>query len=176
MYIPSVYHHSRVSVAQGCLGTGTHAGSDGSHSECVSVLCRLGLSPVRPYTETSSEYLGSIRRRQFSDDPGQNTNIKIGLVVGILVAAFLAVVIAFLWIYGPSIRFREKKKKHRGHKSSSSKSSRSSDGAPPPFRRPHPHPRPRPPPRSAPPSSPPPPARPRTPADDAPPADDKPAG
>ncbi|KAH8679167.1 hypothetical protein BGZ61DRAFT_68585 [Ilyonectria robusta] len=170
MYIPSAQHHIRVSVAQERLGTGALADSHGSRSHFVSVLCRLGLSPLRLCAETGSGDQATIRKRQFSDNPDKNTNIKIGLIVGILVAAFLAVVITFLYFYGRSIRFTEKKKKHHRHKSSSSKSSRSSDRGAPPSPRPR-HPRP---PRSAPPRSPPPP-RSATPADDAPPPKEPPA-
>ncbi|KAK2479786.1 hypothetical protein H9L39_09160 [Fusarium oxysporum f. sp. albedinis] len=39
-------------------------------------------------------------RRQFSDNPTTNNNIKIGLIVGFTLAAFLAIVITFLWVAG----------------------------------------------------------------------------
>ncbi|KAF7533971.1 hypothetical protein G7Z17_g13437 [Cylindrodendrum hubeiense] len=162
MYIPLVHPHIRVSVAQERLSTETHADSHGSRPSFASVLCRLGLSPLRSCTESIAGDQGTIQKRQFSDNPGENTNIKIGLIVGILIAAFIAVVVTFLYFYGRSIRFTEKKRRHRRHKSSSSKSSRSSDRGPPSPRRP--------PPRSAPRSSPPP----RSPSP-APPAEDPPA-
>ncbi|RTE72985.1 hypothetical protein BHE90_012587 [Fusarium euwallaceae] len=54
-------------------------------------------------------------KRQFSSNPSRNNNIKIGLIVGFVLAAFLAVVIVFLWLYCGSIRFTFKKKKHRHH-------------------------------------------------------------
>ncbi|RBR11497.1 hypothetical protein FVER53590_28407 [Fusarium verticillioides] len=38
--------------------------------------------------------------RQFSDNPTTNNNIKIGLIVGFTLAAFLAIVITFLWVVG----------------------------------------------------------------------------
>lgn len=91
--------------------------------------------------------------RQFSSNPSTNNNIKIGLIVGFVLAAFLAVVIVFLWLYCGSIRFTYKKKKHRHHhhrhKSVSSRGSRGSD-------------------RSAPPS-------PKSATEETPPAEDKPA-
>ncbi|KAK7420320.1 hypothetical protein QQZ08_010453 [Neonectria magnoliae] len=164
MYIPSLNHRLRVSVAQERLSTETHADSHPSHSDLVSMLCRHGLSPLRFCTETRRGEGSVIHRRQFSDNPAENNNIKIGLIVGILLAAFIAVVVAFLYFYGRSIRFTAKRRRHhhRRHKSYGSKSSRSSDGGPPP-------PRP-PPPRSAPPPSPPPPRSPSP----APPPKEKP--
>ncbi|EXL72860.1 hypothetical protein FOPG_11741 [Fusarium oxysporum f. sp. conglutinans race 2 54008] len=54
-------------------------------------------------------------RRQFSDNPTTNNNIKIGLIVGFTLAAFLAIVITFLYFYYRSARFTFRKKKHRRH-------------------------------------------------------------
>ncbi|UPL04119.1 hypothetical protein LCI18_015053 [Fusarium solani-melongenae] len=75
-------------------------------------------------------------KRQFSSNPSRNNNIKIGLIVGFVLAAFLAVVVVFLWMYCGSIRFTFKKKKHRHHhhrhKSVSSRGSRGSDRSAPP--------------------------------------------
>ncbi|KPM34317.1 hypothetical protein AK830_g12250 [Neonectria ditissima] len=156
MYIPSLNHRLRVSVAQERLGTGARADSHPSYSDFVSVLCRLGLTPPSSCTEARTGDETAVQKRQFSNNPAENNNIKIGLIVGILIAAFLAVVVAFLYFYGRSIRFTEKRRRHhRRHKSSGSKSSRSSDSGPP-------LPRP-PPPRSAPPPSPPPPPSPAPP-------------
>lgn len=79
--------------------------------------------------------ISSLRKRGSSI---QNTNITIGVTVGILLAAFLVAVFLFCHRYRFSIRFTRKKKRHR-RKSGSSKSSKaSSDGgaapaeAPPP--------------------------------------------
>ncbi|QPC68331.1 hypothetical protein HYE67_010562 [Fusarium culmorum] len=54
-------------------------------------------------------------KRQFSDNPSKNNDIKIGLIVGFTLAAFLAIVITFLYFYYGSARFtfRKKKKNHR---------------------------------------------------------------
>ncbi|KAL3607972.1 hypothetical protein FPOAC2_02963 [Fusarium poae] len=56
-------------------------------------------------------------KRQFSDNPSKNNDIKIGLIVGFTLAAFLAIVITFLYFYYGSARFtfRKKKKHHRTH-------------------------------------------------------------
>ncbi|KAF4973463.1 hypothetical protein FZEAL_9325 [Fusarium zealandicum] len=94
-------------------------------------------------------------KRQFSSNPSRNNNIKIGLIVGFVLAAFLAVIGVFLYFYCSSIRFKFRKKRkhhhrhHRRHKSSSSKGSRGTD-------------------RTAPPS-------PSPPSDESPPEQDKPA-
>lgn len=70
----------------------------------------------------------------------QDTNVTIGIVVGVLLAVFLAAAFAFMWIYRGSIRLA-KKRKHRHRKSHSSKSSKaSSDGGPPPAAAPAPAP------------------------------------
>jgi hypothetical protein len=83
-------------------------------------------------------------KRQFSDNPSKNNDIKIGLIVGLTLAAFLAIVITFLYFYHGSARFTFRKKKkhrrthhyhqhhhhrHRRHKSLSSGGSRHSDNS-----------------------------------------------
>ena len=71
-------------------------------------------------------------RRQFSSNPSDNTNIQIGLVVGIVLGAFIVGLCIFLYISRHTIRFRRRRRRSV-RKTSSSKSSKSSDAeAPPP--------------------------------------------
>lgn len=64
----------------------------------------------------------------------QDTNVTIGVVVGILIAVFLAAVFSFMYIYRGSIkvtgRRRRRKRKHKS--GGSSKSSKTSEGGAPP--------------------------------------------
>lgn len=76
--------------------------------------------PPHPLTKPFSHispypYPTLLIRRQFSDNPTTNNNIKIGLIVGFTLAAFLAIVITFLYFYYRSARFTFRKKKHRKH-------------------------------------------------------------
>lgn len=69
--------------------------------------------------------LSTIRKRGSSY---QTTNITIGIVIAILLTAFLVAVFLFCHRYRPTIRFSRRKKRHR-RKSAGSKSSKaSSDG------------------------------------------------
>lgn len=93
-------------------------------------------SPVEPILSSARKlyYLGfnafsntldhasSLRKRAGAD----NVNTTIGVVVGVLLAAFLVGAFAFLYFYGKSIRFT-KRKRHR-RKSSGSKGSKNSEG------------------------------------------------
>ncbi|KAI1409493.1 hypothetical protein F5Y13DRAFT_91176 [Hypoxylon sp. FL1857] len=56
-----------------------------------------------------------------------NINTTIGVVVGVLLAAFVIGFFAFVYVYGRSIRFA--KKRHHRRKSSASKGSKNSEGA-----------------------------------------------
>ncbi|KAH6893297.1 hypothetical protein B0T10DRAFT_481923 [Thelonectria olida] len=132
MYIPS--HLRAAAVAQDRLGPAAHPDTPPSQSASLSLLYHLlRPKPFRSCDAVDQKEQGILDKRQFSDNPSKNTDIKIGLVVGILLAAFIAAIAAFLFIYGRSIRFtkRRKRRRHR-HIYYSSKSSRSSDGAPPP--------------------------------------------
>ncbi|KAL7895960.1 hypothetical protein HDV63DRAFT_91948 [Trichoderma sp. SZMC 28014] len=70
----------------------------------------------------TKKVLSSIQRRSNS---GTNTNLIIGLVVGLTLAAFIIGVCIFLCCYGDSIKFYKKKQRHR-RRSSSSRGSRHS--------------------------------------------------
>jgi hypothetical protein len=73
----------------------------------------------------------ALRKRQYTGSGVQDTNITIGIILGVVLGAFLIGVCAFCYTYRFSIRFTNRRRKHR--KSSSSKSSKSSsDGGPPP--------------------------------------------
>jgi hypothetical protein len=150
MYIPShLRAAAAVAVTLDRFGPAAHPDHPPSQSAFLSLLCRvLRLKPFPPCDDINRKEHGIVDKRQFSDNPSKNADIKIGLIVGILLAAFIAAIAAFLFIYGRSIRFSKKRKRRRHrHTYYSSKSSRSSDGAPPP-----------PPPQSAPPPPAPPPA------------------
>lgn len=69
-----------------------------------------------------------ITRRQFSDNPVENTNTKIGIAVGVLLGVFLLATLAFLWTYRFSVRCSTKRHKSAIRKSSQS-SSKSSKAA-----------------------------------------------
>ncbi|KAI5457608.1 hypothetical protein BGZ63DRAFT_427649 [Mariannaea sp. PMI_226] len=143
MHIPSPHRHRRATETLGPVShPNTHPGG-GIHQhwpEAIPAWCRLGLvSLFQSFfigigRENQGEDQGMLQRRQFSDNPSKNQNIKIGVIVGILLAAFIAAVAAFLYIYGRSIRFTERKRRRRNHRHKyySSRSSRSSDGPPPP--------------------------------------------
>lgn len=64
----------------------------------------------------------SLQKRAGAD----NVNTTIGVVVGVLLAAFIVGAFVFLYFYGKSIRFT-KRKRHR-RKSSGSKGSKTSEG------------------------------------------------
>ncbi|KGQ04789.1 hypothetical protein BB8028_0001g02100 [Beauveria bassiana] len=69
-------------------------------------------------------------KRQFSDDPLQNTNTSIGVIVGVVLAVFLAGVFAFLWVYRDAVRCSGGgRKRRRSSSSKSTKSSKSSKAA-----------------------------------------------
>ncbi|KAM0430971.1 hypothetical protein ACHAPT_005605 [Fusarium lateritium] len=112
---------------------GTPVDAQHSHHGLLGPALRLFQRYSRSVGQSSGDVLV---KRQFSSNPSRNNNIKIGLIVGFVLAAFLAIVIVFLWFYCGSIRFTYKKKKHRHHhhrhKSISSKGSRGSDRSAPP--------------------------------------------
>lgn len=73
---------------------------------------------------------GELRRRNSVTD----TNITVGVIVGVLLGLFLIGCFTFLWIYRNSIVFSRHRRRQRRKSASSSKaSSKASDsGAPPP--------------------------------------------
>ncbi|WZH43379.1 hypothetical protein QYS62_004383 [Fusarium acuminatum] len=84
------------------------------------------------------QYSSTFDKRQFSDNPSRNNNIKIGLIVGFTLTAFLAIVATFLKKkhrrHHGHHRHHQHPHPHRRHKSMSSGGSRGSDrsAAPPP--------------------------------------------
>lgn len=70
-----------------------------------------------------------ITRRQFSNNPMNNTNIKIGIALGFVLGIFLIGLFAFLWTYRYSVRCTSKRKPKRGEGPRSSKSSQSSQSS-----------------------------------------------
>ncbi|KAH7262449.1 hypothetical protein BKA59DRAFT_29747 [Fusarium tricinctum] len=142
MYIPVASQHLHVSVAD----TQRH----GSLQNPISALMQPLMKLSRNLHSQIGQYSSTFDKRQFSDNPSRNNNIKIGLIVGFTLAAFLAIVATFLYFYYRSARFTFRKKKHRRHhghhrhhqhphphrrhKSMSSGGSRGSDrsAAPPP--------------------------------------------
>lgn len=68
----------------------------------------------------------AITARQFSNNPMNNTNIKIGIALGFVLGIFLIGLFAFLWTYRYSVRCTSKRKSTKCRGSSSSKSSQSS--------------------------------------------------
>lgn len=140
MYIPLSLPHLHGSVAD----TQDH-GSLQTTLLAFQALMKLLCSSC---SRTGQYPTGNIKR-QFSDNPSKNNDIKIGLIVGFTLAAFLAIVITFLYFYYGSARFTFRKKKknhrhqhhhhphhpprHRRHKSlSSGGSGLSNNSAPPP--------------------------------------------
>ncbi|UZP35581.1 hypothetical protein NXS19_003397 [Fusarium pseudograminearum] len=106
MYIPLSLPHLHGSVAD----TQDH-GSLQTTLLAFQALMKLLCSSC---SRTGQYPTGNIKR-QFSDNPSKNNDIKIGLIVGFTLAAFLAIVITFLYFYYGSARFtfRKKKKNHR---------------------------------------------------------------
>lgn len=64
-------------------------------------------------------------RRDFSSNPVENTNIKIGIATAVIGGLFLGLVFAFLWVYRYSVRctYRKKRKHRSRHGSNASKAS-----------------------------------------------------
>lgn len=140
MYIPLSSRHMHVSVAD----TQDHGPLE-PNVFTIQPLMKLLYS-------SCSQVSTSHAKRQFSDNPSKNNNIKIGLIVGFTLAAFLAIVFTFLYYYYKSARFtfpkrrkhhrhhhhhhhhHQTQRRHTGHKSLSSGGSRHSDtsAAPPP--------------------------------------------
>lgn len=83
----------------------------------------------------SSRFIANLQNRA-DNTPLQNTNLTIGIVVGVVLALFFIGLGVFLWFFRNSIRLSKRKKNRRRRKSSGSKSSKSSggsrDGPPPP--------------------------------------------
>lgn len=71
----------------------------------------------------------SITRRQFSNNPMNNTNIKIGIALGFVLGIFLIGLFAFLWTYRYSVRCTSKRKRTTCGGPRSSKSSQSSQSS-----------------------------------------------
>ncbi|KAI0834498.1 hypothetical protein F5Y06DRAFT_155860 [Hypoxylon sp. FL0890] len=88
----------------------------------ISVLLRRLLTRSLNGFSTTLEHSTSLGKRS-----GISINTTIGVVVGILLAAFVIGFFAFVYVYGRSIHFA-KKKRHR-RKSSGSKGSKNSEGA-----------------------------------------------
>lgn len=142
MYIPTQCHfqaswHERLEIVTGP--------SHETQLGAISALYRFIMSPFRHLTNVNPNSQESLHKRQFSSNKSHNTNIKIGLIVGFVLAAFIAVIIAFLWFYGRSTRitYRNKKRRnhhrhHHRHKSTSSKDSRTSGRGTPPTPQPAP--------------------------------------
>lgn len=68
---------------------------------------------------------GDLRRRDNND-----SNLTVGIIVGVVLGLFLVGCFAFIWFYRKSIKISQKKHKKR-KKSGSSKSSKSSGDSPP---------------------------------------------
>ncbi|KAH9899098.1 hypothetical protein F4778DRAFT_185814 [Xylariomycetidae sp. FL2044] len=76
---------------------------------------------------SSTDRLPSVGKRT----PVEEMNTTIGIVVGVLLSVFVIAIIAFLYVYRESIRFKKGRRRRRHHhKSSSSKSSAEAPQAP----------------------------------------------
>lgn len=84
---------------------------------------------MRPIASSAIKYASSIKQSlsliERRSSSAAHTNVIIGLVVGLTLAAFIIGVCVFLCCYGDSIRFSNKKHRHR-RRSTSSKGSRNS--------------------------------------------------
>lgn len=107
MYIPVASQHLHVSVAD----TQSH----GSLPSPIFALMQPLMKLSRNLHSQIGQHSSILDKRQFSDNPSRNNNIKIGLIVGFTLAAFLAIVATFLYFYYRSARFTFRKKKHRRH-------------------------------------------------------------
>ncbi|KAI3337580.1 hypothetical protein HD806DRAFT_43852 [Xylariaceae sp. AK1471] len=146
MYIPEIHHfrivlpgpQSEVPGAEQQKLPITHHVTTSPPNDVISspgdqffVLIREALSAI--YTDTSpsssatipSPAISSLRKRSGGSSP----NTTIGVVVGILLTAFIIGVGCFLYFYRRSIRFKDRRRRRRHRKATSSKSSRSSDGS-----------------------------------------------
>ncbi|KAF4462376.1 7 transmembrane receptor (rhodopsin family) domain-containing [Fusarium albosuccineum] len=138
MYIPPAQRHLQVSAAPERHGGLGDAQSHGFLQSAITVIFQPALKLLGRLSSVIGSSPKTLAKRQFSSNPSRNNNIKIGLIVGFVLAAFLAIVVAFLYFYCGSMRFTYKKKKHhhhhhhRGHKSVSSRGSRNSDRSAPP--------------------------------------------
>lgn len=79
------------------------------------------------------ESLRTVLHNRADNTPLQNTNLTIGIVVGVILALFFIGLAVFIWFFRTTIRF-SKRKVRRRRKSSGSKSSKASgdSGDPPP--------------------------------------------
>jgi hypothetical protein len=107
MYIPVASRHLYVSVAD--------TQSDGSLQISIFAIMQPLMKLSRNLHSQIGQHSAILDKRQFSDNPSRNNNIKIGLIVGFTLAAFLAIVATFLYFYYRSARFTFRKKKHRRH-------------------------------------------------------------
>ena len=100
----------------------------GSRPNTLSLFTDLGRALSRLSFANEQPSTGLFRRTSVKD-----TNVTIGIVVGVLLAVFLAAAFAFMWIYRGSIKLARRRRRHH-RKSGSSKSSKASSdggGAPP---------------------------------------------
>lgn len=108
---------------------GDATASGGSESQAASspavAQTRLLLDALLGRRHIFTNY-SVVARRQ---TPLEETNMRTGIIVGVVLGVFLVATCAFLFVYRNSFK---RKKRHRRHKSSSSKSSKSSDGGAPP--------------------------------------------
>lgn len=78
----------------------------------------------------------ALPKRQFTGDPARDIDITIGIIVAVLLTAFIAGVGYFLYRYRDSIRFSRRRRHHRGGRRrksmGSSKSAKSTAGEEPP--------------------------------------------
>ncbi|KAH9984685.1 hypothetical protein F4779DRAFT_326565 [Xylariaceae sp. FL0662B] len=131
MYIPLANHHDPDSLL--ALTGGVTESQKWSYEfpypkyafstdSAISSLCRVFARGLHAFTATL-DHAQSPQKR----DEADNINVTIGAVVGVLLAIFIAGAIAFLYVYGKSIRLRRRKKRRR-RKSAGSKNSKSSKG------------------------------------------------
>lgn len=139
MYIPQTQNPSPDLESSPARGFGAGPGSlhhfvggtDLSHvTESPWLLVQqLVLRVLNAFAATDARRQATIRKRSPESD------VTIGIVVGVLLGIFLVATCGFLWVYRFSVRFTSRR--HHKRKSSSSKSSKSSKssdggGGPPP--------------------------------------------
>ncbi|KAI2609186.1 hypothetical protein GGR54DRAFT_387989 [Hypoxylon sp. NC1633] len=133
MYIPTTNYPSRIFPLAQATSLGadqatahgiTNYGNSRLSVESISCSAHQLFSRSLSALSTALDHTSSLVRKRAS---GDNVNTTIGVVVGILLAAFLIGLFAFLHVYRKSIRFT-KKRRHR-RKSSGSKGSKNSEGA-----------------------------------------------
>ncbi|KAI1134863.1 hypothetical protein F5Y05DRAFT_193437 [Hypoxylon sp. FL0543] len=132
MYIPQTNHPNPDSSLAPATGVGeglTSAHELVTDHNLPSAIESISIVLGRLVTRSLNTFSTTLdRSTRLGKRSGSSVNTTIGVVVGILLAAFVIGFFTFIYFYGRSIRFA-KRRRHR-RKSSGSKGSKNSEAAP----------------------------------------------